>query len=1139
MKFPSLHNHSTFSTFDGFGYPEQFMDSCYELGIPAYALTEHGHMNSLPYAFFHHKKMKAEGKDIKLIYGVEFYFIPSIKGWHKTYEDEQLKKKKIKKSHMKISSVVSEDENRSTKSKLNRRRHIVLLAQNEIGLRNLFKLVYESFRRENFYRFPRIDFRLLQKHSEGLIGTSACIGGVLSEPCWKLIDEKISKEQAIKKIGTLSSAFSQVLNGNWYGELQWNDIPEQHIINKLIIEASQIYDIPLVTTCDAHYPRKENWQHRELYKRMGFMAAYDQEMPENYDQLTYRAHPKNYEQICEEFKRYEKDYDYEVFEESLKNACRIADQIEQVEIDTSIKLPNFLIETEDATKEFEDICRAGLDSLDIQDKDTYKRRLEFEIDVIEKNGFERYFLTMKKISDLSQEKYLSGSGRGSAAGSLVAYVLGITQIDPIKHGTMFSRFMSENQASIGMPDIDFDVSHANELKKYFVELWGETRFVKVSNFNRFKLRSTIKDVAKFFDVPYQEVNDTTSVMEAEAMSQAKEDHGIKAGVYTPTFEEVKKYSKSLQKFFENYPHVADYVENLYLSIRSVSAHAGGVIIHDDLTDHLPIINSGGVFQSPWCEGVNVRHLEPLGFIKFDLLGVTTLAIIERCIQNILKKQNKDYDFLNIKKFYDENLNTRFKDCDDEQVWKKVFHDGLFVGIFQFDKENSQTICKNIKPDNIDELSAITSINRPGPLASDVDKIYEKFKKNPELINCEHPIVEKILSKTYGQVIYQEDVAQIAHEMGKNISLDEGNLLRKVFTKWLKDISSTAGKQLPPEKQAVHDNLKNKFIDGCIEKGLTEEGAEEFWKKLHAFSGYSFNFSHALSYSVISYQCAWLLTYYKAEWCCAFLDYQPDRERERAVSIVKGVGVDIQPASINCPNEQWSVVDDETIIRPLTAIKGVKAAAMKRIAKGVPFSTIEDVMKTPGLNKAALSSLICANALNNLKDKRFKNLRHFWLSVIETPPISKFKDGIDGRLTCFHDNIEEFKDVTDFTDKDRIQILIELTGEYPYDMVISPQTLQKLEDLWVSPISEYDKETGLVWFITRKVTKRTTKKNRKYYELIVSDSINSTLEKVRIWGILDKKDFRVYPNRVYMAMVEHNEEWGFSIKNMIKNLKMLK
>ena len=748
LKFVNLHAHSGVgSPFDGFGYPQEHMDFAYENGCEALALTDHGNMNGFAYQVLHAKKMKQQGKKFKPIYGVEAYFVPSVEEWKKELEEYRADKKKAKQIDTARSGTNIENEGESkgsSRSTINRTRHLVLIAMNQEGLNNIFKMVSESYNGDYFYRKPRIDYDLLSKYSSGVIGLSACLGGVYAGSYWQHREQ--GKDVVLEAMRETTRRMVGIFGERWYGELQWNNIPEQHELNQHIIEIHKEFGIPLVSTADSHYPDPDAWKDRELYKRLGWLGRgkpewLDMELPESVQELEYELYPKNASQMWESYVIYSGEcgveYDDEMVKDSINASHRIAfDMVEDFIPDNSVRLPDFVVPAGYSDNSYlERLSLEGLAKIlkrrGLKERMTeYKERLEHELSVISGRGFSKYFLTMKAISDKTSESQLSGPGRGSAAGSLVAYALGITQVDPIKYGLLFSRFLRSDATDY--PDIDYDVSDPMTLKEKLIEDWGDDVVVPISNWNTLQLRSLLKDISKFYEIEFQEVNQVTSRMLAEATPIAKQKHGIKAGVYTPTFEEVMEYSESLQRFFNKYPQVKDHVEALQGSYRSCSRHAGGVVIGEQLDKFMPLISSKGVRQTPWSEGQNTRQLEPMGFIKFDILGLSTLRMIEECIVKILQRHHgiEQPTFLDVRRFYDENLHPDIMNLDDQGVYENIFHDGKWIGVFQFTENGAQRFTKQARPRSIIDLSAITSIYRPGPLSAGVDKQYIEALANP-------------------------------------------------------------------------------------------------------------------------------------------------------------------------------------------------------------------------------------------------------------------------------------------------------------------------------------------------------------------------------------------------------------------------
>jgi len=617
--------------------------------------------------------MEKEGKDFKAIYGCEAYFIPSLKEWEVAYEQSKADKKKKKEKVNSGFSLEDEAETKSTKDILNRRRHLVLLAQNQTGLNNIFKLVSQSYKPGNFYRFPRIDYDLLRTHNEGIIASSACLGGVYAGDLWE--NQENGDEAILNAMRKTTENMRSVFGDRWYAELQWFKHPIQMQLNKFIIQVAKEYDLELISTADSHYFNPTVWKDRELYKRFRPGAtSFFGEMAEDLEEFGMELYPKNGDQMFASYKKYSTElgekFDDNLIRESIERTHHIAhDRIEKFYPDNTVRLPSFVIP--EGMNENEALSLGAINGLWAKGwvqspPEEYISRLDHELQVIKDRGFSRYFLTMKAIADKATSMQITGPSRGSAGGSLVAYALGITQVDPIKHGLLFSRFLRSDATDY--PDIDYDVSDPMILKEALVKEWGEDNVVPISNWNTLQLRSLIKDIAKFYDIPYQEVNVVTKKMVFEAIGPAKKEHGIKAGVYDPTFEELMKYSSTLQEFLKKYPQVEKHVKILRGQVRSCSRHAGGLVVGEELNKYMPLIYSGGVRQTPWTEGQNVRHLEPMGFIKFDILGLGTLRMIEDAILRILKKTNPNPTFENVKTFYDHNLLPDVLNFNNKEIY---------------------------------------------------------------------------------------------------------------------------------------------------------------------------------------------------------------------------------------------------------------------------------------------------------------------------------------------------------------------------------------------------------------------------------------------------------------------------------------
>ena len=428
---------------------------------------------------------------------------------------------------------------------------------------------------------------------------------------------------------------------------------------------------------------------------------------------------------------------------------------------------------------------------------------------------------------------VEGKGvHNSGGGSLVNYLLGITQLDPIPYNLLWSRFLGRHRVS--WPDIDTDAGDRDELINAAKELYGDDAVIPVSNFNTLKLKSLVKDIAKFYDVPFDEVNKMTGPLQDQVMQMARDEDQEKS-VFVLKHEDCMQHSPEYREFMETYPEVEKHVSSLFMQNRAIGRHAGGVIIADadELAQSMPIVGVRGELQTPWTEGMNFRNLEDNGFLKFDFLGLTLLKDVENCIYRILKKQgNPNPTFLEAKDFFDKHLNCRYHDQNDPAVWKHVYHDGHFAGVFQFTNQGARQFSLEAQPENIEELAALTAIYRPGPLKANVHRKYVKAKKNADQIKYDHPIIKEILGPTFGFVTFQEQFMLLAQKLA-GFDPGESDKLRKTLVKKSLDTLHSKGS----EKAIARD----KFIKGAKElNDVPESVSSKLWAEIEFFSVYGFN-----------------------------------------------------------------------------------------------------------------------------------------------------------------------------------------------------------------------------------------------------------------------------------------------------------
>lgn len=793
-RFVGLHSHSGFSTFDGLDYPQEHIDYVLENGMDAWSLTDHGHMNGFCHAYLHAEKMKKSGKNFKFIPGCEMYVHPDLKQWQIDIDKSREKPIKDESILTPLTAVVdgndettdigtdeaaltieNEEETKSGKynDPIKRRHHLVVLPKTSIGLQRLFHLVSRGYL-EGFYRFPRVDYAMLKEAAKGghLMVSTACLGGVLSydvfskvqrvkfdDLSYKLLDDGSLLEATLLEMGnTYDKLADAVGRDNVCLELQFNKLPAQHLVNRAILEFAKKNSLTdqLVVTCDSHYSRPDNWKEREIYKKLGWLnyQNFDPNMlPKSKDDLKCELYPKNAPQVWDSYLSTSEGmefYDSDIVREAIERTHDIVhNEIGDIHPDKEMKLPSYVIPdgfTED--KALVDVCKKGLVWRGLDDKPEYIERIKYELSIIRGKKFSRYFLTMKAIMDLAREHMLIGPGRGSAAGSLVAYVLGVTNLDPIEYDLSFERFL--NPSRQGAPDIDSDIGDRDKLIELMRENFGNNNVIPISNYNTFKLKSLIKDIARFYNIPFEEVNAALAPVEDDVKKEVFKP-GVDKNLFVLTYEDAMKYSKSMQDFVAAHPEVAEPIEILFKQNRSLGRHAGGVIVSENVAERMPLILARGEPQTPWVEGMHYKHLEEFGWIKFDLLGLETLRIIERAIYLILQRREgvANPTFQDVKAWFDKHMDPKNIDLNDQRVYEYVYHEGRFAGVFQCTQPGAQRLFTKAKPCSIIDIATLTSIYRPGPLAANVDKIYIGAKNEPDKIDYQHPLIKKVLESTYG------------------------------------------------------------------------------------------------------------------------------------------------------------------------------------------------------------------------------------------------------------------------------------------------------------------------------------------------------------------------------------------------------
>jgi DNA polymerase-3 subunit alpha len=1143
VKFVNLHGHTGHSLYDAIGSPEdhaQWMLKNAGEDSSALAITEHGNMSSAGSIVAAQKKMKDSAK---FIYGVEAYYVPSLERWQKEKEKAKEEKKKKKAKSDAESELVIENESES-KSKsydlITRRNHLVLLAQNQIGLKNLFSLISRSYR-EGFYKKPRVDFEMLRKHSEGLIASTACLAGI---PTWCVFHPDADDED--KKMQLLHQEldpFIELFGERFFLELQFNKIPEQNVTNEALIKFSKEVESKLIVTCDSHYSDPKMWKDREIYRFLGYQMqkkGVDLELlDKDINDLSAHLYLKNGDQLWDSYLETplsNKD-NHVIVREAIERTYDIAhDLIEPVSPDDSVKLPRTFMLSNEIKTSFDKLKKLVLDGLkkkNLTSKE-YIDRAVYELNVIKKMGVEDYFLTKAEILNALRKEMLTGSGRGSGAGSLVCYLLDITYLDPVKNGLLFERFLSPSRAEI--PDVDSDVELKDQALDILKEHFGVDNVLAISNYNRLQLRSLVKDISKLYGIGFEEVNAVTKVMESEAKDKIMDEIGHDQKLYEFTFEKAKQYSPTFKSFLLKHPDVGSHIENLFKEIRSIGRHAGGILIIPD-DSCLPIIRVRGIDQSPITEGITAQHLQYFGLVKFDVLGLATLRIIRRCIEGILKSEgNENPTIDDVWDYYNKTLHPDVIDPKDQKVFKNVYHKGQFPSIFQFAEKNIQKFCKKAKPTSVDDISAISALWRPGPLKGKADERY--LAARPSDIKKEHPIIQEILAETKGVLLYQEQFMLLAHKLA-GFTLEEANKLRKLLVK--------PATSLAEEMKRERIEIGEKFVRGCIEKGLAEKRARNLWEKeILGFISYGFNKSHSECYAYNSYQCAWLFTHHKEHWIKACLESDPDLEK--TINTVRELGFSVTKPDVNTSTvEEWEVKGD-VCIPPLTSLKGVGATAANELVRSrrvwLNFESVQSFFFRPDgswrwskLNKKALQILVRIEAFESVdcvgKDKLFKNYKHMESALFDDGRYEKIK-----KKKLSIEDAAAMADADDWTTAEKMAIQKAIVGFYDKGLIVG-KFIKIFEKYNIQAIDEAadDRNKNHIWGVVESVEQKTTKTGKPFLVISVS-GLSDKPYTFRAWNAtLNGPNWR--EGNILVFDLEYDKKWGYNLKRTGEILKVTK
>ena len=983
-KFVHLHIHSEFSLLDGANRIKDIPVIAKELGMDSIAITDHGAMFGV---IDFYKACKANG--VKPIIGCEVYVAPRTR----------------------------HDKDPKLDSKYN---HLILLAKDMQGYRNLSKLVSLSYT-EGFYYKPRIDKEILEKYHEGLICCSACLAGEVSQA---ILQDNM--EEA-KKVALW---FKNLFGEDYYLEIQNNGVKAQVLVNQKLIELSKELNIPLVATNDAHYSRREDAYNHEvlLCIQTGKKMSDEDRMRFETDELYI----KSPEEMSDYFSN---------VPEAIENTVKIAEKCNvEFEFGHTI-LPNYDVpegyEThydyiEDLTKKglikrYGNIENASYENL----PEEIKSRAEYELGVIKKMGYVDYFLIVWDYINYAKTHDIPvGPGRGSGAGSIVAYAIGITDIDPIKYNLLFERFLNPERISMPDFDVDFCYEKRDKVIEYVCKKYGYDHVSQIITFGTMSARMVIRDVARVLDVPYAEADKLAKMIPNEIHITIK-----KALEQNKELNELYETNAEIKKLLD----IAMALEGMP---RQASTHACGIVITKEPVDtYVPLYVREGNISTQYI----MTTLEELGLLKMDFLGLRTLTVIKDTIDLVKKDRNIDVEF--------------DKDMNDPKVYK-LWQEGNSVGIFQFESQGMTNFMKELKPDSLEDIIAGVSLYRPGPM----DQIprYIANKKDPEHAVYTHPALKPILEVTYGCMVYQEQVMQIVRDLA-GYSLGRADLVRRAMGKKKLDVMA---KEREIFINGQVDENGNIIVPGCVRNGIDEKSANKIFDEMAEFAKYAFNKSHAAAYAVVSYRTAYLKAYYPEEFMAATLNsFLGNLDKvPYYIEECRRLKIDILKPDIN-KSETRFIVDNGKIRFGLGSIKNVGVAAVNAVVeerqKNGEYKSFTDFcerIQAEAVNKKCIESLIKAGAFDEFEQTRSTLMASFE-DIVDAISDSSRKN-IQGQVSMFdlgglggnqnpseedEKQLEKLKysytTLKEYTDKELLSMEKEMLGLY-----ISGHPLEQLKEI---------------------------------------------------------------------------------------------
>ncbi len=1021
-KFAHLHVHTEYSLLDGSIKIKDIMDRTKELGMDSIAITDHGSMFGVIQFYKEAKK-----KGIKPILGSEVYVAID------KYTDREPKDK--------------------------RQYHLILLAETNEGYQNLMKIVSEAYVNGFYYR-PRVDHEILRKYSKGIIALSACLGGEVSQ---HILNNNIAKAEEI------ALEYRDIFGkDNYFLELQDYGLEEQRMVNKELIKISEKNNIALVATNDVHYLRKEDSVVHDI-----LLCIQTGKTVDDTDRMKF---PTN------EFYLKSPEEMQSIFSdnlEALENTARIADRC-NVEIDfDTLHLPEFEVPEGYTNKEYlKKLTMEGLNerypliTKEIQD------RFEYEFNTIVDMDYVDYFLIVWDFIKFAKDSdIIVGPGRGSAAGSIISYGLGIIDIDPLEFGLLFERFLNPERVSLPDIDIDFCYERREEVIEYVVEKYGSDRVAQIATFGTMAARGAIRDVGRAINMPYGQVDFTAK--------QIPMDIGM-------TIKKALEVNKTLKNSYDDDVEIKkliDFAKAVEGLPRHTSTHAAGVVISKDpVTSYVPLLRNGDAITTQF----NMNELEELGLLKMDFLGLRTLTVIRDAVDLIESNHGVKVDF--------DEINY------EDPLVLEMFARAETLGIFQFESPGMRSFLKELKPNVFENLIAANSLYRPGPM-NQIPTFVER-KHDPRKIEYVHPKLEHILDVTYGCIVYQEQVMQIVRDIG-GYSLGRADLVRRAMGK--KDMHVMEEERQNFIYGEVDEN-NEVLIAGAIRNGVDEKSASKIYDLMIDFANYAFNKSHSAAYAVVAYRTAWLKYYYPVEFMAALISSIMGKTSSVSLYIqeCKRLGIEILSPDVNESYNKFTVSDGK-IRFGLSAVKNVGenfTNAVVNARKDGRFKSftdfIERVIKTDGnvMNKRAIESLIKCGAMDSLGGNRAQ-LLSIYEKTIDGINADR-KRNIEGQFSIF-DQIETKEN------KDNLPDL----KEFPKNILLAME--KEIVGIYISghPLEAYESKLEKVSTMTS-------------FDILHSEEEPNGPrdgDRVVIGGIIVEKKNKITRNNNMMAFISFEDLFG--------------